>query len=61
MSLRPLLAAAALLTLAACTSPTAPTPTRSVTPATRSNDGLPTSCDPDTDATCKSGYTLGHG
>lgn len=60
MSFRPLLAAAALLTLAACTSPTAPTPTRNLTPATRNNDGAPVPCETETD-TCKSGFTVGHG
>jgi hypothetical protein len=61
MSLRPLIAAAALLTLAACTSPTAPTPSRSINPATRNNDGIETPCDSTTDASCRSGYTTGHG
>jgi len=56
MSLRrSLLAAAALLALAACASPTAPTPSRSMSPAVQNHDGVVT------DTTNRSGYELGHG
>jgi hypothetical protein len=58
MSLRrSLLAAAALLALAACASPTEPTtPSRSVAPSGHSRD-----ITPDSTAVQRTGYELGHG
>lgn len=53
-AVRAFLALAALISLAACVAPTAPTPSKLRAPITRQNDGTPG------DTTGRSGWPVGH-